>query len=392
MSLFRAREWFEATLGGGNEEFAHACLVVANIDNAPDGAPKVVTGSLQGKLRVHCPQEQDDDGPTAELLDIALDLPILQLAAGRFVPHDTRSLALAVLHPRRLSVYAVGPRVGGGLGLELIHGHALGDAAGRHFTAFNMACGPFGGESDGGDGICVQALDGKLMIFEQGAHAFSQRLPDCLIPGPLCYVPKTDSFVTATAGGVVECYRYGALAEATEEGPDLGPKHSSGERHTRGGFCLEDLINKEISSSSNSSRSSSSSRGGAEPSGRRRSGSDGGDTFSNGKRLRCEWSVQLGEQVNEICVGRVSSPATPTGVDLVVMGDRSLFVLAEAGGIIRSQKRLDRPPSTVCLYARAGLEPVAGGTHPSTALADLPPAGHNLLVRLTTCANLPLPR
>ena len=48
MSLFRAREWYSARLGGGEEEFVHGSLVVANIDNAQDGAPKIVTGSLDG--------------------------------------------------------------------------------------------------------------------------------------------------------------------------------------------------------------------------------------------------------------------------------------------------------------------------------------------------------
>jgi|AntAceMinimDraft_5_1070358.scaffolds.fasta_scaffold124416_1 hypothetical protein len=44
MSLFRARQWFGAQLGAGQEEFAHGCMVVANVDNAADGAPKVMYG------------------------------------------------------------------------------------------------------------------------------------------------------------------------------------------------------------------------------------------------------------------------------------------------------------------------------------------------------------
>lgn len=37
--------------------------------------------------------------------------------------------------------------------------------------------------------------------------AFSRFLNNFLVPGPLCYVPKIDSFVTVNSAMEVECYK-----------------------------------------------------------------------------------------------------------------------------------------------------------------------------------------
>lgn len=57
--------------------------------------------------------------------------------------------------------------------------------------------------------MCVQSLDGLLSFFEQGTFAFSRPLNNFLVPGPICYVQKTDSFVTANSQMAVQCYRCG---------------------------------------------------------------------------------------------------------------------------------------------------------------------------------------
>ena len=64
--------------------------------------------------------------------------------------------------------------------------HDLG-LDGKHFTAYNMASGSFGGVK-GRDMFLVQSMDGKVQIFEQSAHAFARQLVDYLLPGPLCYL------------------------------------------------------------------------------------------------------------------------------------------------------------------------------------------------------------
>ena len=60
----------------------------------------------------------------------------------------------------------------------------------------------------GRDFICVQSMDGTVSVYEQETFAFSRFLPGALLPGPLCYVPKTDSFVTVSSSRQVESYKY----------------------------------------------------------------------------------------------------------------------------------------------------------------------------------------
>eukprot|EP00197_Chlamydomonas_leiostraca_P005103 CAMPEP_0202877636 /NCGR_PEP_ID=MMETSP1391-20130828/30964_1 /ASSEMBLY_ACC=CAM_ASM_000867 /TAXON_ID=1034604 /ORGANISM="Chlamydomonas leiostraca, Strain SAG 11-49" /LENGTH=62 /DNA_ID=CAMNT_0049559705 /DNA_START=95 /DNA_END=280 /DNA_ORIENTATION=- len=58
MSLFKARDYWVAQCGA-SEEFDGSCLCVANVDNDPNGEVKLLTGSLQGNLRIYLPKERD---------------------------------------------------------------------------------------------------------------------------------------------------------------------------------------------------------------------------------------------------------------------------------------------------------------------------------------------
>lgn len=85
MSLFRAREWW-STKVGEREEFDKGSMALGNVDNDPDeNQMKVVTGSLQGMLRVHHPR-QPYFGIEDLLLEQDLGSPILQVAVGSFIP------------------------------------------------------------------------------------------------------------------------------------------------------------------------------------------------------------------------------------------------------------------------------------------------------------------
>ena len=99
--------------------------------------------------------------------------------------------------------------------LRRAYAHDLG-IEGKHFTAYNMNSGCFGGTKDR-EMIVVQSLDGKLQIFEQSANAFTRQIADCLIPGPVAYVPKVDAFVTVNHACQAECYRYQVLASSQAE-------------------------------------------------------------------------------------------------------------------------------------------------------------------------------
>ena len=107
-------------------------------------------------------------------------------------------LCLAVLHHHKLSVFSVSSPDGGAalsaagaasFRLSRLFEHVFSNT-GAHFSAFNMAYGPFGSGGGGGaaaallaaggsaprDSICVQSLDGQVAVFEQV----------CLVRGVTC--------------------------------------------------------------------------------------------------------------------------------------------------------------------------------------------------------------
>lgn len=79
-----------------------------------------------------------------------------------------------------------------------------------------MCYGPFGG-SNGKDSICIQGMDGQLMFYEQDHFSFSRQLEKTLIPGPMIYIPKIDSFVTCASDMFIVSYKYQAMASADDE-------------------------------------------------------------------------------------------------------------------------------------------------------------------------------
>lgn len=50
-------------------------------------------------------------------------------------------------------------------------------------------------------------MDGMLMVFEQESYAFGRFLPGSLLPGPLAYSSRTDSFITVSSCQQVESYK-----------------------------------------------------------------------------------------------------------------------------------------------------------------------------------------
>lgn len=205
--------------------------------------------------------------------------------------------------------------------LRKVYAHDLG-VEGKHFTAFNMTFGAFGGVR-GRDMILVQSMDGKLQIFEQSAHAFTRQLADCLLPGPITYVPKIDAFVTVNYAGQAECYRYQVLASSQSE-----------------------TVERRAESKSNGE----SKNGG---------GSDGTTNSFGIRAVRntvCEWTTNIGDAARQLLLGSFlvnehgvvvnSGPAN----ELLILCEKSLFLVkAETGGIIQ-QRRIDRSdPSCACL-------------------------------------------
>lgn len=294
MSLFKARDWWASTLGEG-EEFDQGCLCVGDVDNSGSGYDKIVVGSFMGMLRIFSPHPAKPDELTeadTQLLEVQLHEPIIQVELGKFVSCSDL-LHLAVLHPRKLSVYAVSGTAGNvehgdQYQLRLVYEHNL------QRTACNMTYGPFGGVT-GHHFICIQSMDGMLMFFEQESYGFGRFLPGFLLPGPLSYCIRTDSFITVSSARQVECYRYETLAVAT----DADTRQDSAQQ-----------------------------------------------SKSSGKRLTAEWTLVLGEEALDICVPNTS----PVMSSIFVLGERNLFCLKD-NGQIRFMKKLEFNPSCFLPYA-----------------------------------------
>ncbi|XP_078395916.1 protein PTHB1 isoform X6 [Cetorhinus maximus] len=291
MSLFKARDWW-STVVGEQEEFDHGCLCVADVDNS--GNDKIIVGSYKGILRIYSPQPAKPGAalhPEELILELELQDPILQMEVGKFVS-GTELLHLAVLHPRKLSVYAFSGTMGtvehgNQYQLKLMYEHNL------QRTACNLTFGGFGGVK-GRDLICIQSMDGMLMFFEQESFAFGRFLPGCLLPGPLKYSSRTDSFITVSSSRQVENYKYQVLAVATDA-------------ETR-----QDSEQQKLGS---------------------------------GKRLTRDWMMNIGEQALDICIVSFKQAAS----SVLVLGERNLFCFKE-NGQLRFMKKLEYNPSCFLPY------------------------------------------
>lgn len=82
-----------------------------------------------------------------------------------------------------------------------------------------MCKGSFGGyaigTSEPHEYLCVQSMDGMLSVFEYESYSLSCFLPNALLPGPLKYLPRNDSFITVSSTWHLESYRYQTLATQT---------------------------------------------------------------------------------------------------------------------------------------------------------------------------------
>ncbi len=314
MSLFQCREWWSRKLDTP-EECDSGCMVVCDIDNAGDGCSKIVTGTFKGVLRIYAPKEQNFRAPDVRL-EQDLGAPILQVAAGRFIPNSTQ-LGLAVLHPRALVVYAV--RAGRSGFSEASTQDDIYYSLDRQYqhrltrTACNMCYGPFGGARDR-DSICVQSMDGQVAVFEQSSFAFARYLNSFLVPGPLEYAAAIDCIVTVNSAMHVDAYKYRTL------GTSMGGR----------GDAKSDMVGLRASK----------------------------------KKIQVHWSYQFGEHARGVTSCRLSRALGKGDKDLLVVGEHTLLQLREDGEC-RDQSRLGYSPACFCAY------PVGDG-HRSNLLVATP--------------------
>ncbi|XP_013877063.1 protein PTHB1 [Austrofundulus limnaeus] len=311
MSLFKARDWWSATLGEG-EEFDQGCLCVGDVDNSGTGHDKIVVGSYMGMLRIFSPRanKSSEGGPAdAQLLEVQLQNAIIQVEVGKFVSCSDL-LHLAVLHPRKLSVYCVSGTAGNvdhgdQYQLKLVYEHNL------QRTACNMTYGTFGGVT-GHQSLCIQSMDGMLMFFEQDSYSFGRFLPGFLLPGPLAYNPRTDSFLTVSSARQLESYKYETLAVAT----DAESRQDS------------DLPLR-----------------------------------TGGKRLTPDWTFVLGEQALDVSVPSFSHSSS----SILVLGERNLFCFRD-NGQVRFMKKLECNSSCFLPFASDGTVKLLLSNHTNMLL------------------------
>lgn len=407
MSLFQAREWWAHASDVAEEEYDAPCLIVANIDNAPASASgaeeeedKIVTGSMSasGMLRVWKPRARQSSGASgsvgaagasqtrAHMEDLLLEertgAPILALLAGRFSA-IVSGLTLAVLHPHKLSVYNIMADASSVVKAVKLYEHVFA-STGAHFTAANMCSGPFGGPFTGSsmftpsplavrESIAVQSMDGQIAVFEQERFAFRRACEGILLPGPIAYVPRTDSLLVMTSDCNLDSYKYSTLSGAWSSDAPLSREGKEAE-----------VAESKVTAA------------------------------SEGRKLRPDWSVNLGEHAHSIVVGGRFLGAASMGLstpsaagisasvggaggppsDIVVIGERCMYVLRDNGTpvaaaavsaasssgaaaatttAIRLQKRLPHHPAAACLFARTGA---ASASHPAVySVPALPSPG-----------------
>ena len=267
-------------------------------------------GSLSGILRIfsaRIPSTQDHDDnnhlqsrASDLLLEVDLGLPIIEVAAGRLLSASPDSTFLLTLHPRKVSVYSVSGTAGlsehgFSFNILLMYEHVL------QRSAYDVVVGSFGQDiyrdNRVRDFICVQSLDGTLSFYEQESFAFSRFLPNFLLPGPIDYLPDSDSFIIASSRSV-DSYRYQILAIAKDDSEDSRNQQTN-------------IIPRSHSGLASSTK---------------------------GRRLAADWTVVLGEDALDLKVVSSVDNKKSHVTSIVVLGERNLFLLKDNGTMILAQK------------------------------------------------------
>ncbi|KAI1885592.1 hypothetical protein AGOR_G00205400 [Albula goreensis] len=296
MSLFKARDWWSAVLGEG-EEFDQGCLCVGDVDNSGSGHDKIVVGSYMGLLRIFQPHASTPSGENQaedQLLEVQLRDPIIQVEVGKFVSCSDL-LHLAVLHPRKLSVYAItGTAHGGERGARCSVPAQASVRAQPAEDCLQHDLRPI--RRSHRAPLHLHPVHGRHADVLRAGELRLRPLPArLLLPGPLSYCARTDTFITVSSTRQVESYKYETLAVAT----DADTRQDSEQQKK-----------------------------------------------SSGKRLMADWTLVIGEQALDICVPSYS----PSASSIFVLGERNLYCLKD-NGQIRFMKKLEYNPSCFLPYA-----------------------------------------
>ena len=109
-------------------------------------------------------------------------------------------MRLAVLHPKKLSIFTVDVLEGSKIPIKILLEHNL------TAHAFSLTIGPFG-RLINEDHLCVQSLDGTLSFFEHERVGICCQLPNFLLPSSICYLKSTDTFIVCDASWILHAYK-----------------------------------------------------------------------------------------------------------------------------------------------------------------------------------------
>ena len=394
MSLFKAREWWRTKCGDGEEEFDTACIAVGDVLNTNTGDAQIVTGSLNGVLRIHQPHSSSSNSGTTSgggsvgvgaegvgaqsksatsaagigsgqysiedlLYERNFGEPILGVRTGQFTSQG--HVVLALLFSRRLSVYRVS-RNGGGIdasghmgmlntnnaasttAIDASSSGHTAHAAASFYTlsvcyehqldrnAYSMCTGQFGGAYTF-TYIAVQSLDGAISVFENESLAYTRFIPGFLLPGPLAYCLSTDAIVTANSNFEVQSFKCATLTAANAAG---------GAANNAANAARRSLPEHEHGHVRERDAAAAASMSGT-----------AGPLTHHQPRVKEDWKVVIGELALDIQVGKVlgaSTASSSAAEDVVVLGEQTLFVLSADAGRIKMQRRLDYLPVCMHLY------------------------------------------
>ncbi|XP_040575825.1 protein PTHB1 [Lepeophtheirus salmonis] len=203
MSLFNVQElWSNNDFGSSDELSPKGATLVSLLGNVED---QIVLGFNSGILRILDPKSGENESQGAILLEVKLDEPILEVAYGKFVGSNS---SLAVLHPKGVHVFSPLQKTNNEetLKLELAYKHSIKN------SCYSLTYGPFGGAKQR-DYLCVQTLEGAIVVFEQETFGFSRNLSDrFILPTPIIYTQRTDSFIVFSSDFQLNSYKYQSLA------------------------------------------------------------------------------------------------------------------------------------------------------------------------------------
>jgi Bardet-Biedl syndrome 9 protein len=150
-------------------------------------------------------------------------------------------------------------------------------------------------------------------------------LPHTYLPGPLCYLSRSDAFLTVSSNYHLECYKYVIKKDSIEFWIIYILRYqtlaiSSGVDH--GSSSTKDLRRKGVDDDSSLSVSQSS------------------------KRVLPEWSFNLGECALGI---QTTQRVRNTPQAILVLGERNLFCLNDNGQLIFMSK-FEYNPSSFIVY------------------------------------------